>query len=397
MLLPNKKHSDAHLYEIALKEIRDGTYDSALMSKAMTKAKGDQTEGQVMYVEWRVVILGDEEKKRKKEERLLAKKQAKLIEEKTEEEDEEEQEFDSDKPEDKAAEYEKQRKVELAEEKREAKELERKEKRQRKAELAEERRKAKELKQKEKRQIKAELAEEKRKAEQLEIEEKRQQAENKKNRLKSYDETVCTKCGRVNPSASELKWSKIFNCQYCNKENEPINYRDIYGIFHRGSLNIKNFWRTNIHILGWAILLQITILITIPFSIPNLLVFVLPLMVIALIISTITQLFLHPETRKYRARRIYFRLLIILTILYMILNTAIINKMRQETVNSDVISTLMVPFERAEEKLQGTTWSRSHPHINDQQHTPTHPRSRPHCVLNSKLQPLGLLLSVGVI
>ena len=89
MLLPNKKHSDAHLYEIALKEIRDGTYDSALMSKAMTKAKGDQTEGQVMYVEWRVVILEDEEKKRKKEERLLAKKQAKLNNEKTEEEDEE--------------------------------------------------------------------------------------------------------------------------------------------------------------------------------------------------------------------------------------------------------------------------------------------------------------------
>jgi len=305
MFLPNKKHSDAHLYEIALKEIREGTYDSALMSKAMTKAKGDQTEGQVMYVEWRVVILEDQEKKRKKEERQLAKKQAKLNNEKTEEEYEEyeeEQEFDSDKPEDKAAEYDKQRKAELAEEKREAKEL----------------------KQEEKRQRKAESAEEKRKAEQLELEEKRQQAENKKNRLKSYDETVCTKCGRVNPSASELKWFKIFNCQYCNKENEPINYRDIYGIFHRAALSTKNFWLTNLAVFALVLCLLVLSLFGDVPQLFTLTLTLIPLMLTSLIISIIVQLFLHPETRIYRARRLYFRIFIILVILYigLVLNQA---------------------------------------------------------------------------
>ena len=36
------------------------------------------------------------------------------------------------------------------------------------------------------------------------------------------------------------------------------------------------------------------------------------------------------------------------------------------------------------------------PHIKDQQHPPTHPAATPPCSLNIKLQPLSLLLGVGV-
>jgi hypothetical protein len=69
----SKEHSDAVFYEIAKGELQSGNLNAALMTKAITKSKGDEKQGEALYLEWRVKALQEEahaEQKRIKAEKL---------------------------------------------------------------------------------------------------------------------------------------------------------------------------------------------------------------------------------------------------------------------------------------------------------------------------------------
>tara|TARA_B100001971_G_C17755359_1_gene317509 strand:+ start:163 stop:495 length:333 start_codon:yes stop_codon:yes gene_type:complete len=53
----SEEHSDAVFYEIAMGELHIGKLNRALMAKAITKSKGNEKEGEALYLEWRVEAL----------------------------------------------------------------------------------------------------------------------------------------------------------------------------------------------------------------------------------------------------------------------------------------------------------------------------------------------------
>ena len=52
--MKKEEHFDARYYEMANNEIENGQFDKALMTKALTKSKGDEKAANYLYIEWRV-------------------------------------------------------------------------------------------------------------------------------------------------------------------------------------------------------------------------------------------------------------------------------------------------------------------------------------------------------